>query len=61
MSEEGGVVMSKMKDVTHIPKAVRDSVYERDSYDGCPCCQASSVEDRSMFKYITTLSEAGAG
>ena len=28
----------KLKDLTHIPKDVRDRVYERDSYDGCPCC-----------------------
>ena len=28
----------KLKDLTHIPKPVRDAVYERDSYDGCPCC-----------------------
>lgn len=28
----------KLKDLTHIPKDVRDKVYERDSYDGCPCC-----------------------
>lgn len=28
----------KLKDLTHIPKEVRDRVYERDSYDGCPCC-----------------------
>lgn len=27
-----------LKDLTHIPKEVRDRVYERDSYDGCPCC-----------------------
>lgn len=28
----------KLKDLTHIPKDVRERVYERDSYDGCPCC-----------------------
>lgn len=28
----------KLKDQTHIPKEVRERVYERDSYDGCPCC-----------------------
>lgn len=28
----------KLKDLTHIPKEVRLKVYERDSYDGCPCC-----------------------
>lgn len=28
----------KLKDLTHIPKEVRERVYERDSYDGCPCC-----------------------
>lgn len=53
--------MSKMKEVTHIPKAVRDAVYERDSYDGCPCCQAFSVVARSMFNFTTTLNAAGAG
>lgn len=46
--------MSKMKDVTHIPKTVRDAVYERDSYDGCPCCQASGAEDPERFKPTTT-------
>lgn len=28
----------KLKDFTHIPKDVRDRVYERDSYDGWACC-----------------------
>ena len=28
----------KLKDLTHIPQDVRERVYERDSYDGCPCC-----------------------
>ena len=40
--------MSKMKDVTHISKEVRDKVYERDSYDGCPCCRVFGAADRSM-------------
>ena len=28
----------KLKDLTHIPKEVRDRVYERDSFDGWVCC-----------------------
>lgn len=28
----------KQKDLTAIPNDVRYKVYERDSYDGCPCC-----------------------
>ena len=50
-----------MKDVTHISKPVRDKVYERDSYDGCPCCQAFGAENLNMFKFTTTLNAAGAG
>ena len=43
-----------MKDVTHIPKPVRDKVYERDSYDGCPCCYAFGAVDQSMSRFTTT-------
>ena len=28
----------KLKDLTQISKETRDKVYQRDSYDDCPCC-----------------------
>lgn len=28
----------KLKDLTHISQEVRDRVYERDSWEDCPCC-----------------------
>ena len=28
----------KLKDLTHVSQDVREKVYERDSYDGWPCC-----------------------
>ena len=28
----------KLKDLTHISQETRERVYQRDSYDGCPCC-----------------------
>ena len=43
----------KLKDLTHISQETRDRVYERDSYDGWPCCvYCGSPRNIEVHHYI---------
>lgn len=51
----------KLKTITDIPKKVREEVYERDSWDGCPCCVVCGKPRRVQMAHIVARSQGGKG
>lgn len=51
----------KLKDLTHIPKDVRDRVIERDSYEDCPCCVYCGKPKYVQLHHYIERSRGGLG
>ena len=51
----------KLKKITDIPSKVREEVYERDSWDGCPCCVVCGKPKRVQMAHIVGRAQGGKG
>ena len=52
---------SKRAVALSISKEVREEIYERDSWDGCPCCATCGKPGRHDISHIRKRSHGGLG